>query len=77
MTCSKKKSPGPTQVFGYPLDPTTHLPLREFVTPTHGQDYGADPLGNGKFRMIPSGDEVDYEERCRRLRAASNYRRTP
>jgi hypothetical protein len=30
-------------------------------------DYGADPLGNGMFRMVPSGDVVDYAERCRRL----------
>jgi hypothetical protein len=31
-------------------------------------DYGADPLGNGKFKMIPSGDIVDFEERNRRLK---------
>lgn len=31
-------------------------------------DYGADPIGDGKFRMVPSGDIVDYEERCRRLK---------
>jgi hypothetical protein len=30
-------------------------------------DYGADPLGDGMFRMIPSGDVVDYAERCKRL----------
>jgi hypothetical protein len=30
-------------------------------------DYGADPLGGGKFRMIPSGDVVDFEERQKRL----------
>lgn len=30
-------------------------------------DYGADPLGDGMFRMVPSGDVVDYAERCRRL----------
>lgn len=30
-------------------------------------DYGADPLGNGLFRMVPSGDIVDFDERCRRL----------
>jgi hypothetical protein len=32
-----------------------------------GKDYGCDPLGNGMFRMVPSGDIVDWEERCRRL----------
>lgn len=34
-----------------------------------GGDHGADPLGNGMFRMVPSGDIVDYEERMRRLPA--------
>lgn len=32
-----------------------------------GEDYGADPLGDGTFRMVPSGDIVDFEERNRRL----------
>ena len=30
-------------------------------------DYGCDPIGDGMFRMVPSGDIVDYAERCRRL----------
>lgn len=30
-------------------------------------DYGADPLGDGRFRMVPSGDVVDLAERNRRL----------
>jgi hypothetical protein len=35
-------------------------------------DHGCDPLDNGTFRMIPSGDIVDYAERVKRL---SRYRR--
>jgi len=31
------------------------------------KDYGADPIGNGQFRMVPSGDVVDFAERCKRL----------
>ena len=31
------------------------------------KDYGCDPLPDGKFRMVPSGDIVDLEERNRRL----------
>lgn len=31
------------------------------------KDYGADPLGDGTFKMVPSGDIVDYQERKRRL----------
>lgn len=30
-------------------------------------DYGADPLGDGMFRMVPSGDVVTLEERNKRL----------
>lgn len=30
-------------------------------------DYGADPVGGGMFRMVPSGDIVDFAERCKRL----------
>ena len=31
-------------------------------------DHGCDPLGNGKFKMVPSGDVVDAEERDKRLK---------
>ena len=31
------------------------------------KDYGCDPLGDGRFKMVPSGDIVDFEERNRRL----------
>ncbi len=30
-------------------------------------DYGCDPLGDGMFRMVPSGDVVDAKERAKRL----------
>ena len=30
-------------------------------------DFGADPLGDGMFKMIPSGDVVNCTERCKRL----------
>ena len=32
-------------------------------------DYGSDPLGDGRFRMVPSGDIVDFDEMNRRLAA--------
>lgn len=32
-------------------------------------DYGADPIGNGMFRMVPSGDVVNYADRNKRLDA--------
>jgi len=37
------------------------------VNLTKAGDYGADPIGDGTFRMSPSGDIVDLAERCRRL----------
>jgi hypothetical protein len=30
-------------------------------------ETGSDPIGNGKFKMYPSGDIVDFEERNNRL----------
>jgi len=54
-------------VLGYDLDKETLTPIRKHVERTEG-DYGADPIGDGMFRMVPSGDVVDYEERCRRLK---------
>lgn len=39
---------------------------RRTILQTFG-DYGADPIGDGTFRMVPSGDIVSFEERNRRL----------
>lgn len=54
-------------VFGYELDRETLTPKKRFTDLSSAEDYGCDPLGDGTFRMVPSGDVVDYEERCRRL----------
>ena len=52
----------------YELDRATLTPIRRTLPPLiAGQDNGADPIGDGTFRMYPSGDIVDYAERCRRL----------
>lgn len=57
----------PLTAFGLRLD-ESGAPIREAVPPRKpGQDYGCDPLGDGKFRMVPSGDIVDMDERNRRL----------
>jgi hypothetical protein len=54
---------------GYTFDtgPDGTTVQREKVDLTHPGDYGADPLGDGTFCMIPSGDIVDLAERNRRL----------
>ena len=53
-------------VLGYELDRLTLTPIRTPIPNVRG-DYGADPVGDGTFRMIPSGDVVDWAERNRRL----------
>lgn len=58
----------PLTAFGYQLD-ENGAPIRPPIPPSKpGEDYGCDPLGNGKFRMVPSGDVVDLDERNHRLR---------
>ena len=54
-------------VLGYELDRATLTPVRNVIDTARPGDYGADPLGDGTFRMVPSGDVVPYEERNRRL----------
>ena len=58
----------PTDALGYSLDPDTLTPVRQQIDTSKPGDHGADPLGDGSFRMIPSGDVVDFEERNRRLK---------
>jgi len=54
-------------VLGHELDRRTLAPIRRPIIRVAGKDYGADPLEDGTFRMIPSGDIVTLEERNRRL----------
>lgn len=54
---------------GYKLDMHNHGRLVRECSPDRvaGKDYGADPVGDGTFKMVPSGDIVNFEERNRRL----------
>lgn len=54
-------------VFGYELGRETLTPIRQYVDTSKSGDYGADPVGDGMFKMVPSGDIVTYAERNRRL----------
>lgn len=54
-------------VFGYELDRETLTPIRRPIDVHKPGDYGSDPVGDGTFRMVPSGDIVDLAERNRRL----------
>lgn len=53
-------------VLGYELDPQTLTPVRNHIQMRSG-DYGADPMPDGMFRMVPSGDIVSSEEKNKRL----------
>jgi len=55
-------------VLGYELRRDTLTPVREVVDTSRQGDYGSDPLPDGRFRMVPSGDVVDFAERNRRLK---------
>lgn len=48
---------------GLPSD--TYLPRK--VDLAKPGDFGSNPIGDGTFRMVPSGDIVDLAERNRRL----------
>ena len=50
-------------VLGHELDRETLTPKRTFINYSHTDDYGCDPIGDGIFRMVPSGDIVDADER--------------
>ncbi len=48
------------------LDSETYI-----TKPIHinaSEDHGCDPLGDDKFKMVPSGDIVDYIEMKKRLK---------
>ena len=59
-----------TVLGGYKLDMENGGRLvRETIKPKADGDYGCDPLGDNKFRMVPSGDVVDITEMRRRLQS--------
>jgi hypothetical protein len=66
MTDKLRDMERPT-VLGYELDRHTLTPIRKPIVTVPGKDYGADPVGDGTFRMVPSGDVVDLAERNKRL----------
>jgi hypothetical protein len=55
------------EVIGYELGRETLTPVRTAIRTDAPGDYGAGPVGDGTFRMVPSGDIVDFAERNRRL----------
>ncbi len=62
------KDERPTRILGgYDLDSDGRL-IHHIIDTAAPGDYGCDPVGDGTFRMVPSGDIVDAAERNRRLR---------
>ena len=65
---TKKRERYMTVLGGYTLDMEDHGHLvRQPLDLSKPGDYGCDPVGDGTFRMVPSGDIVDAAERDRRL----------
>jgi hypothetical protein len=60
-------------VLGHELDRRTLEPVKRYVDTKTKKDYGADPLGDNKYRMVPSGDIVDFDERTRRLQTSKHW----
>lgn len=57
-----------TVMGGYTLDMAKGGALvRSYVDTRAAGDHGADPIGDGTYRMVPSGDIVALDERNRRL----------
>lgn len=52
----------------YDLDDSGRI-IRQTIDTSRAADHGADPIGDGMFRMVPSGDIVDLAERNRRLKS--------
>ena len=62
------------EIFGRTWEEIQHMQMRRStggtpVDTSREGDYGADPIGDGTFKMVPSGDIVSFEERNRRLAA--------
>lgn len=55
-------------VLGYELDKVHLTPVRRQVDVGRVGDHGCDPVGDGTFLMVPSGEVVTFEEMRRRLR---------
>ena len=53
--------------YDFTSGPSGTIIHREVIDRQTPGDYGADPIGDGTFRMVPSGDIVSFEERNRRL----------
>lgn len=49
---------------GLPSDTYT----RKVINTNAPGEYGSTPIGDGTFRMVPSGDIVDLAERNKRLK---------
>lgn len=60
------------KIFGYEWAHIQHVQQggessTETIDVTSPGDYGSNPIGNGMFRMVPSGDVVDLNERNKRV----------
>lgn len=67
-----RKQEAYNEILGYTwqeiVDIQLKKPVSRQIDTSSTKDYGCDPIGNGMFKMVPSGDIVDFEERNSRLK---------
>ena len=64
---SGARKPDCIESMGYRFDRVSHVIERAFIDTSKPGDFGADPLPDGTYRMVPSGEIVTESERNRRL----------
>ena len=72
---TKKKYPfdhttadGQKRLMAYSMGLDTETYIIKSINVTAPGDYGCDPLENGMFKMVPSGDIVNHGEMRKRLK---------
>ena len=65
----------PTVLGFVELNRETLTPVRYTIDVDSPGDHGCDPLPDGRFRMVPSGDIVDVAEKRRRLDGRQSWKR--
>ena len=58
---------GQKRLMAYSMGFDTEIYITKPIDVLAPGDYGCDPLGDGTFKMVPSGDIVDYNEMKKRL----------
>ena len=58
---------GQKRLMAYSMGLDTEIYITKPIDVMAPGDYGCDPIGDGTFKMVPSGDIVSHEEMKKRL----------